>query len=407
MAAFDYVALDQKGREKKGTLEGDSSRQVRQMLRDQSMVPLSVEATVGNKSKEGGNRTSRWHSPGLSAKDLALITRQMATLVQAGLPIEEVMTAVAQQSEKPKQRSMLLAVRGKVLEGYSLADSLSEYPRAFPQLYRATVAAGEHAGHLDLVLNRLADYTEASQESKTKVQMALIYPVILISLSILIVAGLMGYVVPDVVKVFVDTGQSLPGLTNAMISLSDFVVDYGLMVFAVVVLLIIGFNYALRNDGFRESYHRRLLHTPLIKRLSRGTNTARFASTLSILTSSGVPLVDAMKIAGEVMSNDWMKIQVRDATKKVAEGASLKNALDQTGYFPPMMLHMIASGEASGELDSMLERTSTMQEKEYENAITVMIGLFEPAMLVVMGLVVLTIMLAIMLPILNLNQLVT
>jgi len=405
VAAFDYVALDHKGREKKGTLEGDSSRQVRQVLRDKGMIPLSVES-AGNKAKEKGAAHSRWNSPSLGVQDLALITRQMATLVQAGLPIEEVMTAVSQQSDKPKQRSMLLAVRSKVLEGFSLADSLSEFPRAFPKLYRATVSAGEHAGHLDLVLNRLADYTESTQESRTKIQMAMMYPIILVCLSILIVTGLMGYVVPDVVKVFVDTGQALPMLTTAMIALSDFVVHYGIFVFLLIVLAVIGFNYALRNDAFRLKCHRRLLHTPLVRKISRGTNTARFASTLSILTSSGVPLVDAMKIAGEVVSNDWIRLQVRDATKKVGEGASLKNALDQTGYFPPMMLHMIASGEASGELDNMLERTAIMQEKDMANTITLMVGLFEPMMLVFMGGVVLTIVLAIMLPILNLNQLV-
>ena len=407
MAAYDYVALDKKGREKKGTLEGDSSRQVRQSLRDQGLVPLSVDmAGGGSTKKDGASAPSIWNSPGLSTQELSMITRQLATLIQAGIPIEEVLTAVGQQCEKPKQRSMLLAVRSKVLEGFSLADSLAEFPRAFPKLYRATVAAGEHAGHLDLVLNRLADYTETAQESQQKIKMALMYPVVLVLMAVCIVSGLMVYVVPDVVKVFIDNGQELPPLTIGIIAVSDFVVNYGLYVLILFVLSIVGFNYALRNPAFREAFHKRLLHAPGVKNFVRGTNTSRFASTLSILSSSGVPLVEAMKIAGEVVDNDWIKIQVKDATKKVGEGSSLKNALEQTGYFPPMMLHMIASGEASGELDNMLDRTATMQERDIQNTVTMLVGLMEPLIMVIMGGVVMTIVLAIMLPILNLNQLV-
>lgn len=407
MAAYDYQALDFHGSQQKGTLEADSLRQARQLLRERQLTPLKVEASAAQEqpgARLGGLKLS-W-SRGLSARDLALITRQMATLVQAGLPLEEILAAVAAQSERPRLRSMLLAVRGKVLEGHALAQSLAEFPRAFPHLYRATVAAGEHSGHLDLVMNRLADYTENSQVFRQKIQMAMIYPILLLLLSILIVSGLMVYVVPDVIKVFVGTGQELPALTQGLVALSALVSRYGWLLLLAVVASVIALRYCLRLPKFRMRLHRQWLHLPLVKRLSRGFNTARYASTLSILSSSGVPLVDGMKIASEVLSNEYLQQHLHTATQRVSEGMSLHRALAESGYFPPMMLHMIASGEASGELDAMLARTAQYQERDLQSLVTVMVGLFEPAMLLLMGVTVLLIVLAILLPILNLNQLV-
>jgi general secretion pathway protein F len=405
VAAFEYTALNDRGRQEKGILEADSLRQVRQLLRDKGLAPLTV--AISHERKAGQSRWAEWFSPSMSVRERALITRQIATLIAAGLPIEESLLAVSKQSEKPTTKSILITVRSKVMEGYSLANGLAEYPRAFPELFRATVSAGESAGHLDLVLNRLADFTESELESRQRVQQAMVYPVILFLLTVAILAGLLGYVVPDIVKVFDDSGQNLPPLTLFIIGLSDFVKDWGLVVLVLLVLLFFGLRRALLVPSVRLAYDRRLLHIPLVAKMSRGLNTAQFASTLSILSASGVPLVDAMKIAGEVLSNSWLKLKVLEATTKVSEGSSLHVALDQSGYFPPMMLHMIASGESSGELDDMLVRVAKHMQQDVEMLLGVILNLFGPFMLLLMGGAVFTIVMAILLPIINLNQLVS
>lgn len=404
MAAFEYKALDVKGRQKKGVIEADSARQVRQQLREKGLSPLSVEQSV--EAKQGSHNLFAAKRR-LNVKELALITRQIATLIQSGIPIEETLSAVASQSEKTNVRSMLLAVRAKVLEGYTLADSLGEFPIAFPHLYRSTVAAGEHAGHLDLVLNRLADYTEARQQARQKIQLAAIYPIILCVVAISIVVFLLTYVVPDIIEVFITNGQALPALTQGLLTVSDFLGDWG---FGILILLMVagaGFKLGLRKDGFRFAWHRRLLNMPFVKKISRGSNTAQFASTLSILNSSGVPLVDAMRISAEVLTNDCLRAALQEAATRVSEGGNLHLSLEGTGYFPPIMIHMIASGESSGELDQMLERTARQQESDLQGLIETIVGLFEPLMLLFMGAVVLIIVLAIMLPILNMSNLVS
>lgn len=400
MAAFEFKALDERGKQKKGVLEADSARVVRQQLRDRGWAPLDVSPTRERQQRSGFNL-----GRGLSAADLALVTRQLATLIQSGIPVEQALSAIANQADKPRIQSMMLAIRGKVLEGFTLAGSLGEFPSAFPQLYRATVAAGEHAGHMDLVLNRLADYTEARQEARQKIQLAAIYPVILTFVAIAIVIFLLTYVVPDIIDVFVRSGQDLPPLTQGLLVVSNFFVEWGWLLLVIAIAGGTAFRMALRRPSFQLKFHRQLLHIPFLSRLSRGMNTARFASTVSILTSSGVPLVEAMRIAGEVLSNEYLKQRIREATQSVSEGGSLKNALENTGYFPPMMIHMIGSGEASGELDRMLERTATHQENDLQGKISALVGLFEPLMLLVMGGVVLIIVLAIMLPIMNMSQL--
>jgi general secretion pathway protein F len=404
MAAFEYVALDTKGRQQKGVLEADSARQVRQLLREKQLAPLQVEPAHRKEHSEtsGGFSLRR----GLSARDLALVTRQLATLIGAALPIEEALRAAAAQSRQPRIQSMLIAVRAKVLEGHSLANALGSFPAAFPELYRATVAAGEHAGHLAPVLEQLADYTEQRQQSRQKIQMALLYPVILMLASLGIVGFLLGYVVPDVVRVFVDSGQTLPALTRGLILLSELVKAWGALVIVLAVLGVIAFRRALRNDDLRRRWHAFLLRLPLIGGLIAATETARFASTLAILVRSGVPLVEALAIGAEVVSNRIIRTDVANATQRVREGGSLSRALEASRQFPPMMLHMIASGERSGELDQMLARTARNQENDLAATIGLLVGLFEPFMLVFMGAVVLVIVLAILLPILSLNQLV-
>ncbi|MCY1270381.1 Type II secretion system protein F [compost metagenome] len=403
MAAFEYLALDARGRQQKGVLEADSARQVRQLLRERQLAPLEVRATRVREQAERGRFSL---ARGLSARDLALVTRQLATLVQAALPIEEALRAAAAQSGSPRIQSMLLAVRARVLEGHSLASSLREFPSAFPELYRATVAAGEHAGHLGPVLEQLADYTEQRQQSRQKIQLALLYPVILMCASLAIVAFLLGFVVPDVVKVFIDSGQTLPLLTRGLIALSDLVKHWGWLMLLVLGMALVGARWALRDPNLRQRWHALVLRIPLVGRLVRATDTARFASTLAILTRSGVPLVEALGIGAEVIANRVIRAHVVVAAQKVREGGSLTRALEVSGQFPPMMLHMIASGERSGELDQMLARTARNQENDLAASIALLVGLFEPFMLVVMGAVVLMIVLAILLPILSLNQLV-
>ena len=405
MAAFEYQALDNKGKQHKGVLEADSSRQIRQQLRDKGWMPLSVEPAIKKQSKSSGfsffNR-----SPSLSVPDLALITRQLATLIAAGLPIDEALKAVSEQSEKQVVKSMVLSIRSKVLEGHTLADALKEFPRAFPHLYRATVSAGEHAGHLDGVLNKLADYTEAQQAAHTKIKLAAMYPIILGIVALGIVIGLLTYVVPDIVEVFVRNGQELPGLTQAMLDLSHLITDYGIIIAFLVFVSISGFAYALRNPTFKYRYHLFLLTAPGISGFTRSANTARYISTLAILTSSGVPLVEAMRIASQVVENLPIQAGVKEATVQVSEGGTLSKALTATGYFSPMMLHMIASGESSGELDDMLARTSAQQQATLEATIEALVKMFEPMMLLVMGGMVAMIVAAIMLPILELQNMV-
>lgn len=404
MGAFEYTALDASGREKKGVIEGDAPRQVRQQLRDQGWVPLDVQE-VSRRQKRSRSGIS-WMRRGISATDLALITRQLATLVRAALPLEECLRAVAQQTDRPRLKSMLLAVRSRVMEGHTLATSLSDFKHIFPELYRTTVEAGEQSGHLERVLERLADYTENRQQMRQKIQLAVFYPAMLTIVAILVVGGLMTYVVPQVVQVFDNIGQNLPPLTRGLIAVSDFLRENGLLILVLLVLLGVMTSYLLRFADNRRRFHRALLSVPLLGRLERGLNTGRFARTFSILTASGVAVLEAMRISAQVMSNMPMREAVDEAAARVREGASIAGALEKSGYFPPMTVHLIASGESSGKLEEMLERAAINQEREIETLIAAVLGLFEPLLILFMGGVVLVIVLAILLPIFDLNQLV-
>ena len=404
MSAFEYVALDASGKEKKGVLEGDTARQVRQQLRDKGWMPVEVHETSERQTEtaRSGVKIRR----GVSATDLSLITRQLATLVRSGLPLEESLQAVSKQTEKARLKSMLLAVRSRVMEGHTLATGLGDYPHVFPELYRTTVSAGEQSGHLEVVLERLADYTENRQQMQQKLQLALFYPALLTLVAIGVVVGLMTFVVPQVVQVFDNIGQELPVLTRTLIAMSDFLRSYGLLM--LVLLAIAGgvVAWVLSKEGPKRRYHAFLLHLPLIGRLERGVNAGRFARTFSIVTASGVPVLDGLRIASEVMSNLPMREAVEEASRMVREGASIHGSLEKSGYFPPMTVHLIASGEASGKLEEMLERAAVNQEREIETLISAVMGLFEPVLILVMGGLVLVIVLSILLPIFNLNQLV-
>ncbi len=405
MAAYEYIVLDAKGRKKKGVTTGDSSKAVRYELRLQGLTPLEVksvaetEAAAGSGAKGGRQK--------ISTLELAVVTRQFATLLDSGMPIEQSLTGLVEQAERHAVKSVLTGVRSQVIEGGSLADGMRQFPRSFPDLYVASVAAGEKTGHLEEVLERLADYTENRQEMQQKIGTALVYPVILTVVAIAIVVGLMAYVVPQVVKVFSDTGQTLPQLTIMMISISDFIVNNGFIMLGVLVMIGIGISIALRYPGPKMAFHKFILSFPMTKRLSRSLNTARMARTLSILIGSGVPLISGIKSSSEVVSNLVMRESLNKTAEEVEQGASLSRSLQRRKVFPPLLTQMVASGESSGRLDQMLEKSATSLEREAESRISVIVSLFEPIMILVMGAVVLVIVMAILLPIFDLNQLVT
>lgn len=403
MPAYEYTALDAKGKEETGILDADNSRQLRQLLRDSNLTPLQVNQ-VEKSEKDTADKPRR--AGRVKAGELALLTRQLATLVQSGAPLEEALATTAKQTEKRNIKHILSAVRSKVVEGHTLADAFGTYPSVFPNMFRATVAAGEQSGHLDAVLERMADYTESRQEMQQKVSGAMIYPVTLTLLSIAIVAGLLGFIVPKIVDVFDNLGHELPAMTRLMIQASEFIQDYGLYIGVALVLAYIIFKQMIKIPEWKYRYHNFVLKIPLIKKMVRGLNTARFARTLSILSSSGVPILDALSISAKVIQNMPMRQAVEKASVKVREGMSIHKALEQSGYFPPMTVYMIASGESSGKLDDMLERAAIQQERETDGMLTAMLSIFEPALILVMGGVVLLIVLSILLPILNLNQLV-
>ena len=405
MAAYEYLALDGKGRRKQGVLEADSARQVRQQLREMGLTPLEVSETVEKARREAtGFSLLR---PSMSTADLALITRQLSTLVAAALPIEESLKAVAEQCEKPKQRTLISAVRGKVLEGHALAEAMGTFPSVFDQLYRAMVAAGEKSGHLEKVLNRLADYTEQRQQMKNKLLQAMIYPIVLTLVAVGVIAILLSSVVPKVVEQFVHMKQQLPLSTRLLMGASDFVRDYGFGLVLLLALALVAFRWWNGKPERRIRYHAVLLRLPVIGRVARGINTARYARTLNILNSSAVPLLEGMRISGEVLTNDYARARLVEASERVREGSSLRASLEQTKLFPPMMLHMIASGERSGELDSMLERAADNQDREFESQVNLALGVFEPALVVSMAAIVLFIVMAILQPILELNNMVS
>lgn len=398
MPTFDYRADNGKGRRCKGRLEADSPRHARQLLRERGLWTRDLNEIRTTSATPGAGR--------LNAADLALLTLQLSTLVQAGLPLEEALEAVAKQSTKRRVAGLLSAVRSRVMEGHALAAALAQFPKAFPELFRATVAAGERSGHLGHVLEQLAAYTQARQASRQKIQMALVYPLILMLASLVIVGFLLGYVVPDVVKIFVDSGQPLPWLTRALISASDGLRSHGLLLLAALAMVAGGCRWSLRQPLWRLRWHRWVLNLPIVGEVLRAMEAARFASTLAILGKSAVPLVDALEIAAAVIGNLTIRARMADVARSVREGGTLTRGLELSGDIPPMMLHMIASGERAGELDRMLSRAAEQQESSLAARIALVVSLFEPAMLVLMGGVVLLIVLAILLPILSLNQLV-
>lgn len=404
MPAFEYTAIDSAGSDVQGVLEGDSARQIRQQLRSSGLVPMSVDE-VSKKNKTRRNKFS--FNKNISRTELALVTRQLTTLLEAGLPIEQALSDISNQTRNYKLQTVLHAVRSRVAEGHSLAHSLAEYPDVFPEIYQKTVDAGEQSGHLHMVLERLADHSEKQQQMRQKIKLALFYPLMLTLIAFMVVTLLMTYVVPRVIRVFETTGQDLPAITHFLINTSDFFRNNGLLMILILVAVIYLFRQALKKTSFKFSWHQLLLVTPLVGNIIRSINTARFSRTLSILIGSSVPILESLRISAQLLSNLPMRQAVESATTNVREGSSLRDALEQTGYFPNITLSLIGSGESSGKLESMLDRAAESHERDVESTLSILLSLFEPLLILLMGGIVLVIVLAILLPIFELNQLVS
>ncbi|MFT5535040.1 MAG: general secretion pathway protein F [Burkholderiaceae bacterium] len=405
MPAFRYEAVDDDGKTKKGVLNADSARAARADLRSQGMTPITVGA-IASQVDESGQTKARSFGDKLSTNELALFTRQLASLLEASLPLEQAFSALLEQAERTYLRDLIASVRSEVMGGASLSDALSHHPRDFADIYRALVASGEQIGQLAKVLSRLADYIERRNALVQKVKLAFTYPAIVTVVAFAIVIFLLTYVVPQIVSVFANTKQKLPLLTVLMLAVSDFVRNYGWMVLVAAIAFGLAWRTALKNADIKLRWHTWLLTAPLYGKFERSLNTARFASTLAITTGSGVPILRALQTSRDTLSNVAMRLQVEEAANSVREGVGLARALSAHKHFPPMLIHMIRAGEITGELPAMLERASNAQEQDLERRALTIAGLLEPALILAMGVVVLLIVLAVLMPIIEINQLV-
>jgi general secretion pathway protein F len=404
MPAFRFEAIDATGNAQRGVVEADSARAARGQLRTQGLTPLVVEPAGSRARSERSQRLAFGRK--LSQREQALFTRQLASLLTAGLPLDETLGVLADQAERDYIRELIAAIRAEVLGGQSLAGALALHPRDFPEIYRALVSAGEHTGKLGLVLSRLADYIEQRNALRQKIQLAFTYPAVVTLVAFGIVIFLLSYVVPQVVSVFASTKQQLPLLTVVMMALSAFVRHWWWTMVIAVAACVWLTRSILRQSGPRLAFDRWLLTAPLVGKLVRGYNTVRFASTLGILTAAGVPILRALQAAGETLNNRAMRGLVDDAIVRVREGTSLSRALGNTKTFPPVLVHLIRSGEATGDVTVMLDRASEGEASELERRTMFLTSLLEPLLILAMGGIVLVIVLAVMLPIIELNNMV-
>jgi general secretion pathway protein F len=398
MGAYQYHALKASGSPSKGVIEADSARHARQLLRKQGLMPTDVSLF---KKKQKSN-----HKHPFKTQDLALFTRQLATLLSASIPLDEALQGVSEQSQKPPIRQLIIGIRSKVLEGYGLAEALDEYPAQFPELYRRTVSAGEQTGRLDNVLLKLADYTEHQQAIRQKVQQAMIYPSLMLFISITIIGFLLAFVVPKIVGVFTDSGQTLPAATRILIMLSQGIKQFGLYIALLMLLIGIGFKKALKNRAFKTRVHAFLLRVPGVNHILIANNVARYSHTFAILFSAGVSVLDTMRVSSSLVNHVIMRDKFEQATVRVKEGMAISQALAETTFFTPMAIHLIASGEKSGQIAPLMERTAVYLDSEIRRLIDTALTLLEPLVILMMGGVILFIVLATLLPIFSMEQLV-
>ncbi|MDD4911210.1 MAG: type II secretion system inner membrane protein GspF [Sideroxydans sp.] len=402
MPAFHYQALDAAGKQQSGIIEADSARNARNQLRDSGLFVLEVETTTEQNKKVSFSLSRRR----LSLADLSLLLRQLATLLEAGLPLEQSLSVLIEQSSNPYQHGLLAAIRADVLAGQTLAQAVSRHPNDFPELHRALIKAGEASGELDTVMDKLATYSENQHALQQKVGLAFVYPAIVTAVAILIVGGLLFYVVPQVVSVFEQSHQQLPLLTRSLIWVTSGLAAAWPYLLVLLIAGVFGARQMLKQESVRAGLHRKMLRVPVLGRLIQGVNTARMASTLSILFGSGVPLLTALSAASGVVGNLPMRYALDEAARKVREGVSLSRALAVSGLFPPVLIHLISSGEQSGKLDVMLNRVAKQQEQEVGGFVSTLTSLLEPILILIMGAVVLVIVLAILMPIISMNQLI-
>lgn len=398
MPAFEYEALDQNGRKCQGVLQADSQRQVRAMIRDKGLLPLRVVSADRHKQW-----AKSWFTPRMSTSELATFTRQLASLIGSGLPLSQTLLAVAEHYQKQRLQAMVLALRASLMEGISLHIALAQFPRAFDAQYRATIEAGEQTGQLSAVLLRLAEHVETQEATRRQLQMAAIYPMILTLVAFAIVFFLLNSIVPRILEIFISNDQPLPTPTRLLLGLTDFLTRYGLLTVFLLFFSILFFWFWNQQPKRRMLTHLVLLRVPMVGLLLRSFNTTRFAQTVAILTASGVPILDALRIGGGVVHYLPIRQAIHKMAQAVQEGASLSQSLKETGYFSPMMVHMVASGEMSGQLDEMMQRAASMQEQELKAWVDTALKLLEPLLLIIMGAIVLAIVLAVVLPLTQMN----
>ena len=403
MAAYDYVAVDAAGRRKRGVISADTERLARRELRQRSLTPVKIAPAAAKSSERASLQFLQ--GKGASQKDVVLATRQLATLISAAAPVEEALRAVAMQTEKRGMRSALLSMRARVMEGYRFSEALAEQDRLFDSLYRSMVAAGESSGDLGLVLGRLADYLENTQKMRQKVLTAIIYPSALAAVAIAVVTALMIFVVPKVVEQFESFGENLPLITQILIAVSDGVRVWGGPFALVLAVLIVAATQLLKRPAIREPVDRAILATPVLGKLARGVDAARFARTLATLVASGVTILESLRAAGATVSNLALRGAIESAIEAVQEGEAVNVALRKSGLFPPLLVYMVASGESSGELPLMLGKAADHMDEEFESVTALALKLLEPAIIITMGVLVLGIVLAILSPILQINAL--
>lgn len=407
MGAYSYQAIDARGKKVKGVIEGDSERHVRTQLRAKQLKPLDIKSNrqvidKNEPAKAGGF----FGGPKLNHREVSLVTRQLSSLVQSGLPLDEVLQNTAKQTRKPVAKSIMLQVRSRVLEGISLHQAMAEFPKAFDNLYRAMVRAGETSGFLGPVLEQLADYTERSQETRQKLQQAMIYPIVMLVVSVIVVIVLMVKVVPNLTKLFERGNQELPGATTFLIGASDFLINYGLFILIGMVAVVFVIKWLLKAEKRAQAWHRNMLKLPIFGNVILLGETSRYASTLGLLASSGVPLLEGLRIASQVLTNKEMKQASQQVAVNVQEGGALHRALDQAEIFPPLLVQMAASGEANGKLAEQLLYAARNQEREMEFSINTAMSILQPAIVLSLAGVVVFIIMAILLPIFEMNKLV-